>query len=197
MSFHNRGARSVASWLLFGGVGLLVLTGCTSPVQHRDARVVTASLVGGFDIRAGDYGRPVPLYAGMLGVTPDNFRRAFSGVHPDTAHDPSTAEQQVNKVALMSVLSQYRVTNDQLDRVANYYRFDSTAGQTWPHRAARVEATIVDGKVTKIRILDAGVGYTYPPQLVIPGFTSVRAAATIVFTNSFDTNGHIGAITLT
>jgi hypothetical protein len=188
--------RRVLAAVAAGAVALLV-DGCTSSASPNSAdRVVPVTLTGGFEIGANDYGRPVPLYASMLGVTPDVFRRAFSGVHPDAAHDPTSARQQDNKTALMSVLAAYHVSNDQLDRVANYYRFNSAAGQTWPDRQARAEAVVTNGTVTSIRVLDGGAGYTAAPSVVIEGLPSVTAVAHVVFTTDFATNGHIAAITL-
>lgn len=179
------------------GATVLAASACTASSRAPGAsHVVAVTLTGGFEIGANDYGRPVPLYASMLGVTPDVFRRAFSGVHPDAAHDPTSAQQQDNKTALMSVLAAYHVSNDQLDRVANYYRFNSAAGQTWPHRQARVEAVVTNGTVTSVRVLDGGAGYTAAPTVVIKDLPSVTAVAHVVFTTDFATNGHIAAITL-
>lgn len=185
------------AFTFLGVASVIVGTGCTtsgSTPARRD--VVAVTFVGGFEIGPNDYGRPVPLYASMLGVSPAVFRRAFGGVHPDAAHDPTNAQQQDNKAALMSVLAAYHVTNDELDRVANYYRFNSAVGQTWPHRPARAEAVVENGTVTSIRVLDGGAGYTTAPTVVIAGHPSVAAAARVVFTSSFATNGHIEAITL-
>jgi hypothetical protein len=184
--------------VLAAGTTVVALAGCASPAATETSarHVVPVTLVGGFVIGANDYGRPVPLYASMLGVSPAVFRRAFSGVYPDAAHDPTSVQQQDNKAALMSVLAAYQITNDELDRVANYYRFNSVAGQTWPHRQARAEAVVENGRVTSIRVLDGGAGYTTAPAGVIAGQPSAAAVARVVFTTSFATNGHIGTITL-
>jgi hypothetical protein len=159
-------------------------------------RTVAVTVSGGFVLGADDYGRPVPLYASMLGVTPAVFRQAFAGVRPDTAHDPSAAQQQTNKGALMSVLAAYDVTNARLDEVANYYRFDGTRGQTWPHRAARVEAVVSGGRVVSVRILDAGAGCTQSPTLTVPGYPATTLTATVEFTRSFATNGQVAAVAI-
>jgi hypothetical protein len=156
---------------------------------------VAVTLTGGFEIHANDYGRPVPLYASMLGVTAEVFRQAFSGVHPNHDHNPSADEAQRNKVALLSVLGPYGVTNDDMDRVANYYRFDSTKGQTWPHRAATALATVVDGTVTGITIVDAGSGYSYAPQATIASLPEVHLTVKLAMTRDFSTNGHVASIT--
>ena len=170
---------------------LLALSLGAGSAGGEATRTVPVTISGGFELHSNDYGRPVPLYASMLGVPPAVFRRAFSGVHPDPGHDPSTEDQQANKDALMSVLAPYGVTNDELDRVANYYRFDSTQGETWPHRGAKAEATVRNGKVVAVRMIDAGAGYTYPPKASIRGFPRARVAARIVFTKQFRTNGHL------
>jgi len=80
-----------------------------------------------------------------------------------------------------------------MDRVANYYRFD---GGTWPQRAARAEAVVVNGAVRSIRIIDGGVGYTAVPTVSIPGFDPVPATPQVVFSSAFETNGRIGSISL-
>lgn len=175
---------------------LLGLATVASAAGQSATRTVPVTLTGGFEIRSDDYGRPVPLYASMLGVTPSVFRHAFSGVRPSHTHSPTVAEQQANKAALLSVLGPYGVTNDEMDAVADHYRFDSLKGQTWPHRAARAVAVISNGTVTAIRIVNPGVGYPYPPSVSIPGFPNLEATATVVFTRDFATNGHIGSISL-
>ncbi|BFU46250.1 hypothetical protein KRMM14A1004_44870 [Krasilnikovia sp. MM14-A1004] len=157
----------------------------------------TATLSGGFELTSHDYGRPVPLYASMLGVEPDTFRQAFSGVHPDPGHDPSGSEQETNKAALLAVLAPHDVTNEKLDEVANYYRFNDTEGQTWPHRTAKVHAIVKDGRVTGFQLDDAGVGYTYPPTVSVSGHPEVRATVRLAFTKDFATNGHIASVELT
>jgi hypothetical protein len=176
-------------------VAMIVVGWASAPAPAQAApRTVRVSLSGGFEVRSNDYGRPVPLYASMLGVTPDVFRQAFSGVNPDAEHDPSGEEQRANKEALLEVLAPYGVTNEELDRVANYYRFDSTKGETWPQRPARARARVVRGKVVSIRVIDPGVGYTYRPDVSVPGFPKLRVSAKLAFTDEFDTNGHIRRI---
>src|SRR3569623_224592 len=43
---------------------------------------VPVSFRGGYDTDPRDRGRPGSLIANALGVTPEGFRAAFSGVHP-------------------------------------------------------------------------------------------------------------------
>jgi len=182
--------------LILGAASLFGASGCTGGGSPTAERTVPVSFTGGFAIGANDYGRPVPLYAAMLGVTPTVFRAAFAGVRPDGAHAPTGAQQQANKAALMSVLAAYDVTNDRLDEVANYYRFDSSRGQTWPQRSAHAEAVVSGGRVIAIRILDAGVGYTQAPTATVPGYPNATLTASVAFTSSFATNGHVSAVTI-
>ncbi len=172
-------------------VAVLGLIAGVTAAGGKTTTTVPVTFSGGFELHSNDYGRPVPLYASMLGVRPSVFRRAFSGVHPDPNHQPSGDDQEANKQALMGVLAPYGVTNDELDRVANYYRFDSTKSETWKHRAAKGVAVIKGGKVVSIRLTDAGVGYTYTPKLSIPGYTGALVSARVVFTKAFRTNGHL------
>ena len=194
---------------LIGSMALVVvagLAGCSSaggravPTSatstNEKAGSVDVVLTGGFEVHDDDFGRPVPLYASMLGVQPAVFRQAFSGVHPDPGHAPSAAEQEQNKVALLSVLAPHGVTNEELDQVANYYRFDSTRGETWPHRPAAATAVVSNGRIVGFTITDPGYGYSYPPRVSVPGFSAVNAVADIAFTRDFATNGHLNSITL-
>src|SRR4051812_25461765 len=56
----------------------------------------------GHDTDPRDRGRPVVLVAGALGVAPEVFREAFSGVHPagPNSGGPTHEEAQKNKAAL-------------------------------------------------------------------------------------------------
>ncbi|GAB1644691.1 hypothetical protein KRMM14A1259_51140 [Krasilnikovia sp. MM14-A1259] len=180
-----------AALLLIGAVGWNLRA------PHNDSSSgALVTLSGGFELRSHDYGRPVPLYASMLGVEPDTFRQAFSGVHPDPSHDPSGAEQETNKAALLEVLAQHDVTNERLDEVANYYRFNDSKNETWPRRTAKVYAIVKDGKVTGFRLDDVGVGYTYPPTVSVSGHPEVRATVRLAFTKDFATNGHVESVDL-
>src|SRR5689334_2006192 len=64
---------------------------------------VPVTFSGGHDIGKNDYGRPVVLMAAALGVKPDEFRQAFSGVRPAHGRGPTGAEARRNKEALMKV----------------------------------------------------------------------------------------------
>src|SRR5437764_9745350 len=78
---------------------------------------VPLTFAGGHEIGKSDYGRPVVLIAAALGVKPEVFREAFSGVTPAKGGKPSKELAQKNKAALMKVLAPHSVTNERLDEV--------------------------------------------------------------------------------
>jgi hypothetical protein len=86
---------------------------------------------GGHEIGPDDYGRPVVLIAAALGVKPDEFRRAFSGVAPARGGPPTGGQARRNKEALMSVLAPLGVTNERLDEVSDCYRYQPQRGGLW------------------------------------------------------------------
>jgi len=182
----------------------------TNSVQLNQADVVnteTASvesngefqviIIGGHDTDPQDNGRPVALIASMLGVSPEVFREAFSNVNPAGAGTggPSEQQAQANKAALMNVLEPYGVTNDWLDEVSNYYRYNQSAGEVWTQTPAIVEAILTDGVVTGFEIIDAGSGYTSAPMITILN-SEITATATLAFTTDFGTNGSIASINI-
>jgi len=76
-------------------------------VQAAETKVpVTFS--GGHDTDPKDHGRPVVLVAAGLGVKPEVFRKAFSGVTPARGRGPTGEEARRNKEALMKVLGPYK-----------------------------------------------------------------------------------------
>src|SRR5262245_1976697 len=86
----------------------------------------------GHEIGSNDFGRPVVLMAAALKVKPEVFREAFSGVTPAHGRPPTGDEARKNKEALMKVLGPHGVTNERMDEVANYYRFQPQRGELWP-----------------------------------------------------------------
>src|SRR5437868_2914062 len=136
---------------------------------------------GGHDIGNNDYGRPVLLIAAALGVKPDEFRKAFSGVTPAKGGPPSGDEARKNKDALMKVLAPLGVTNDRLDEVSNYYRYQPQRGELWKTTPAKGHALIADGKATKVVITDPGSGYSSPPKVTIKGLEGPPLNATLHF----------------
>jgi hypothetical protein len=170
-----------------------------SPFSSNNLKAtdVTVTITGGFETDSRDHGRPVVLIASMLGVTPDVFREAFSGITPAKNGGPTREEAQANKKALLKVLAPYGITNEKLDEVSNYYRYKGSLGQTWPHTQATATAVVVDGKITAITIINAGAGYTSIPKVLIKqGNLTYQATATVSYTTDFKTNGSITSITL-
>jgi hypothetical protein len=164
-----------------------------SAEANGEVRVV---ITGGHETNPIDHGRPVILIASMLGVTEEVFREAFSHVTPASGgQEPNPIQVRLNKSALMDVLGPYSVTNEYLDEVSNYYRYNGSAGETWPQVNATAEAIITDGVVTGIEITNPGSGYTSVPVITLLN-SDQTATATLLFTNDFDTNGSINAITI-
>lgn len=158
---------------------------------------VTVTISGGFETDPRDKGRPVILIAAALGVPTDVFREAFSHVTPAGAgQEPSDEQARQNKAALMRVLEPYGVTNERLDEVSNYYRYNGSAGETWPHTQATAQAIVENGVVTGFVITNPGSGYTSTPTVTVSGAGNVSAVATVSYTTDFSTNGAVTAITL-
>jgi hypothetical protein len=115
----------------------LLLTACggkaptTHPTTDSPTSEVTVTISGGYDTDPRDKGRPVILIASALGVPEDVFREAFSHVSPAGAgQEPDPAQVNLNKKALLDALGPYGITNDFLDKVSNYYRYNGSAGET-------------------------------------------------------------------
>lgn len=153
---------------------------------------------GGYETDPRDHGRPVVLIAAALGVKPEVFRDAFSGVHPagPGRGGPTREEARTNKAALMSVLGKYGITNERLDEVSNYYRYPPGSRDLWKHRPAVAMALVKDGVVTAFEITDGGAGYTTPPSVSIPGMKDVAIKVELTFGKKLETNGSVSAISL-
>ena len=175
----------------------LVLAACATSGNSAALAGISVAITGGYATDPRDGGRPVALVAGALGVPPDVFREAFSHVKPAPAgQEPDPAQVQLNKAALLQVLGPYGITNDRLDTVSDHYRFNGSAGETWPRTPATATALVTNGVVTGITITSAGSGYTSTPAVVISG-SDATATATIAYGADFNTNGSLTAITLT
>jgi hypothetical protein len=170
------------------------LAACNGVASNMKVSVI---ITGGYDTDPRDGGRPIALVAAALGVPPEVFREAFSHVKPAPAgQEPDPAQVNLNKEALLNVLGPYGVTNDSLDRVSNYYRFNGSAGETWPRTPATVAVIVTDGKFTGVKIINAGSGYSSTPIITISGVEGVTATAVVSYTTDFNTNGSITAIHL-
>lgn len=176
-----------------GSVSLLagMLTGTGNAAEEEKVPLVFS---GGHEIGRGDYGRPVPLIAAGLGVKPEEFRAAFSRVTPAKGRGPSRDEAQKNKASLMKVLEPLGVTNERLDEVSDYYRFQPQKGELWKATPARGYAVVEKGKVQKIVITEAGSGYSSPPSVTITGMKKIRLGATLHFDQDLKKNGSVESV---
>lgn len=149
---------------------------------------------GGHDTDPRDGGRPVVLIAAALGVSPEVFREAFSGVTPARDGKPSKELAQRNKEALMKVLEPHGVTNERLDTVSDYYRYQPQRGELWKTTPARAYAVLEQGKVKRIVVSTPGSGYSAPPRATIEGMEVVELKVTIEFSKDMRKNGSVTSI---
>jgi hypothetical protein len=155
----------------------------------------TVVISGGDETDRQDRGRPVALIAAALGVKSEVFRQAFSKVNPARGGDPSAAVARANKQVLMAALGKHGITNNRLDEVSNFYRYQQARGESWRRTPATAKAIIKNGKVTGFTITNAGAGYSSPPYVRVAGH-NVRVKATIAFSKDFKTNGRITSLTV-
>jgi len=160
-----------------------------------DEQQVQLKISGGHETDPRDHGRPVALIGNALGVTPEIFREAFSRVKPAPAgREPEPAQVQRNKAALLDALGKHGVTNEQLDRVSNYYRYRPESGRLWPTKPAAAIATLKDGAITSIKVTESGSGYSTPPEISVPGHSEIALKATLAFGRDLKSNGAIASI---
>jgi hypothetical protein len=156
---------------------------------------VTVTISGGLETDPADGGRPVVLVAAALGVPTEVFRQAFSGVTPAGAGEaPDSAQVALNKQALLRVLGPYGISNEQLDTASNFYRYNGSAGETWPHEDATAVAVVENGIVTSVTITDPGFGYSSAPTITLSN--GQQATATLAFGSDTATNGSVARIDL-
>ena len=177
------------------GLALLILLPCLSAAQTSEKHVAL-SISGGHDTDRRDGGRPVVLVAAGLGVPTEVFRKAFSGVHPARNGRPEPGQVHQNKDALLAVLAPYGITNDQLDRVSDFYRYRPQSGELWRHSDAEGYAIVVKGKVTGFRITKPGYGYSSVPAVSVPGFENLRLKVEVLYSTKSDTNGSLKSIVI-
>lgn len=175
-------------WLVTLAVGMVNSAG------HAAETKVPVSFSGGHETDPEDRGRPVVLVAAALGVKPEVFREAFSGVTPARDGGPSPEQARRNKQALMKVLRPHGVTNERLDEVSNFYRYRRDRGEFWPTTPAKAHAVIEDGKVKRIEVTEPGAGYSSPPKATLQGLEGVRLETSLRFSKDLKTNGSIGSI---
>jgi hypothetical protein len=181
-------------------LAILVLCYCAlipaaSAETPDPGKSVLITITGGHDTDPRDHGRPVVLIAAALNVPADLFRETFTHVTPAAnGREPDPAQVRRNKEALLRGLAPHGVTNDRLDTVSNYYRYNARRDDLWRHRPATAYATIRDGVVTAITITDAGAGYTSAPKFSVPGLPQSELKARISLTTDLATNGSIQEI---
>ena len=195
---------AMRSRIIVVAAGALLLAGCAAPVvsigstpeaSSTTDRSVTVTISGGLATDPVDGGRPMALIAAALGVPTEVFREAFSRVTPAGAgEDPDSAQVALNKQALLAVLGPYGITNEQLDAASNYYRYNGSAGETWPHEDATAVAVVENGVVTSVTITNAGSGYSSPPTVALSN--GQPATAVLAYRQDTATNGSISAISL-
>jgi hypothetical protein len=178
-------------WIFAVAVGAISVNSATSLAAGTN---VPVSFSDGHEIGKDDYGRPVVLMAAALGVKPEVFRQAFSGVTPARGRGPTGDEARRNKTALMKVLGPHGVTNERMDEVADYYRFRPQAGELWPTTAAKAEAIVEHGKLQRIVVTESGSGYCSPPKVNVEGFPNVEFKATLGFSKDLKKNGTVAAV---
>jgi hypothetical protein len=176
---------------------LAVVAAIFSPQDGAAAEEkVQLVISGGHETDPRDRGRPVALVAGGLGVSPEVFRSAFNRVKPAAGGtEPEPAQVRRNKEVLMGALARYGVTNDELDRVSNYYRYPPGRGKMWPVEAAAGYATVKEGAITSVVITNAGSGYNSLPAVSVAGHPEWSFEANLAFGSDLKKNGSISSIT--
>ncbi|MBL7644897.1 MAG: hypothetical protein JNK74_01790 [Candidatus Hydrogenedentes bacterium] len=175
-----------------GICALALITACLSSCSPPEIARIPVQFTGGHDTDPVDHGRPVVLIAAALGVEPDVFRQAFSGVNPAPAGTaPSGERVHENKAVLLATLGPLGVTNARLDEVSDYYRYSPGPGELWKVREAEAVALVKQGQIIGFEIEDGGAGYTTPPTIRVSGFPSLRVAAQMHFGTDLKTNGSI------
>jgi hypothetical protein len=184
-------AIAIAGTTALGAAGLTAAHATTTTTTKR----VSVRISGGHATDPRDGGRPVVLVAAGLGVPTAVFRQAFSAVSPAGAgEEPDPAQVQRNKAALLKVLAPYGVTNDDLDRVSDYYRYNGSAGELWPTRTATATATVKDGKVTALKLLTGGAGYSSTPTVMVPGYELGKITVKLAYGKTLTRNGRVRSL---
>ena len=167
-------------------------------VSNTTATVTRVQVIfsGGLDTDPRDGGRPVALIAGALGVSSDVFRHAFSRVRPARAGtEPAPAQVRQNKAALMSELAPHGITNERLDTVSNYYRYNRSRGEMWPTRPAVAYALVRNGEVIGFDVTNGGSGYNTAPSVRVPGTMSGPVQVDIAWDKDTAKNGAVRSLT--
>lgn len=180
--------------------GALLILGSSFPAfVHAEVATQRIPVVisGGHETDPRDHGRPVVLVAGGLGVTPEVFRQTFSGVRPVAPGSyPDQGRAQQNKSVLLASLSRYGVTNERLDKVSDYYRYQPGTGRLWPTKPASIIAKVKSGEVISFEVIDGGSGYTSVPSLSVAGAKCPPVTVRLRYVEDLRSNGSIGSVTI-
>ena len=157
---------------------------------------VPVTFSGGHDTDSRDGGRPVVLIAAALGVSSDVFRDAFSKVlpGPGSGSEPEPAQVRQNKAVLMEALGKHGITNDELDKVSNYYRYVPGRNSLWTNQAAVANALVKDGSVIGYEIVSGGFGYSSTPTVSVPNIKGAIAKLELAYGKEMEKNGSVSAI---
>jgi hypothetical protein len=164
--------------------------------EDKAEKKLAVKFSGGHEIGDDDFGRPIVLMAAGLGVKPEVFRQAFSGVTPARGRGPTGEEARRNKQALMRVLTPHGVTNERMDEVADYYRFRPERDELWPTTPAKAHAVVAGGQIQRIVVTEPGSGYCSPPEVTVEGFgkSGVALKAKLGLSKELKKNGSIAAV---
>lgn len=158
---------------------------------------VPVTFSGGHETDPRDGGRPVVLIAAALGVSSETFRDAFSQVKPARGGaEPEPAQVRQNKAVLMEALGKHGITNDELDKVSNYYRYPPGRGSLWTNKPAVANALVKDGTVIEYEIVDAGSGYSSVPTVSVPNIKGATAKVELSYGKEMSSNGSVSTITV-
>jgi len=167
----------------------------TQAGKDAEAKEVAVTFSGGYETEGVDKGRPVILIAAALKVKPEEFRAAFGKVKPAPGgQHPDPEQVKKNKEVLMAALGPLGVTNDRLDEVSNFYRYRPGDRELWKHTPATATATVKNGKVVAITVMNAGAGYSSPPTVSVEGIGRVEATVTVGYGEDLKTNGGVTGV---
>jgi len=180
---------------VWAGLGIFALAASLAGANmHAAETKVPVTFSGGHETDPKDGGRPVVLVAAALEVKPEVFRQAFSSVRPAKNGKPSAEEARSNKAALMKVLQPCGVTNERLDEVSNYYRYQPQRGDLWTNTPAKAYAVVEGGKIKEVVVTEPGSGYSTPPKATVQGLETVPLKATVQFAKDLKKNGAVSSV---
>ncbi|MDQ2800142.1 MAG: hypothetical protein M3Y13_10920 [Armatimonadota bacterium] len=197
MNTLHAGSRNGARLFVLLGAAFVLLAASALPGQAQAVSRVAVVFSGGHETDPQDRGRPVALIAAALGVPPQVFRDTFRSVRPAPAGvAPDRQRTQGNKAVLLAALGPYGVTNERLDAVSDHYRYQRSRGEHWPSTPATAYALVKRGQVIGLVITNGGSGYSSPPRVSVPGFSSVSPTVQLSWSKDFDKNGAVLALAL-